>query len=363
MGFIQVPWHHSPVAGGAYWIGRRGRNGSAGCRGHGRMGAHRFSLMVGACTVGRLRARFSLQCKSYPSDVGIAPRCLSPIFERAWCERFVGSVGRVSGVQTKYCHLVYHDMEERSRVNGKTRQPKNGIDQDQAEPDSASPSGSEISSYKLGLREIPLCRFFPVVLGLSVFLNAGFILFNAPQVPRAIAMPFALIAMLSAAVLMLTVLVVCPAALVYLLLPGSRGMAVRLLLCAAVHGMALYGFSYAGARVRTAAFESLAARSAPLVDAIRQYETDHGRPPETLEQLVPDYLDAVPSTGLAAYPAYHFDGKPNPEWFMRNSWVIFMHVSRPGNFDRFVYFPNQQYPDEFDGCGLQRMGDWAYYHD
>ena len=54
------------------------------------------------------------------------------------------------------------------------------------------------------------------------------------------------------------------------------------------------------------AFEQFAARAAPLVKAIEDYQRVRGHLPEKLDRLVPDYLSQVPETGLGAYPEFEY---------------------------------------------------------
>jgi hypothetical protein len=57
---------------------------------------------------------------------------------------------------------------------------------------------------------------------------------------------------------------------------------------------------------------------APLVRAVRTYEADHKRAPASLEALVPRYLAAIPSTGLASDVSreyrYTVDDRPPYAW-------------------------------------------------
>ena len=50
----------------------------------------------------------------------------------------------------------------------------------------------------------------------------------------------------------------------------------------------------------------LLSRSSELLDAIRTYETSHKRPPESLDVLVPDYIEQLPSTGVDGSPDYGY---------------------------------------------------------
>lgn len=119
-----------------------------------------------------------------------------------------------------------------------------------------------------------------------------------------------------------------------------------------------------GHRIRMAAFDSLAERSAPLVQAIRAYEAKHGQPPSDLSKLVPDFLPGIPSTGMAAYPRYDYHVGDKAARYDENPWVLVVFTPNGGiNFDRFMCFPRQNYPSQGYGGGLQRIRDWAYVHE
>ena len=107
------------------------------------------------------------------------------------------------------------------------------------------------------------------------------------------------------------------------------------------------------------AFAKLAVRSQPLIAAIRSYEQRHGRPPESLSKLVPEFIPAVPPTGMGAYPNYEYFTPATD--YDNNPWILRVFTPTVGiNFDQFLYFPLTNYPPK--GCGgvLRRIGDWAY---
>ena len=58
--------------------------------------------------------------------------------------------------------------------------------------------------------------------------------------------------------------------------------------------------------IRTLAFYNLAKKSKPITNAIESYHKDHGKPPKSLDDLIPNYIDKVPGTGMIAYPDYHY---------------------------------------------------------
>lgn len=119
-----------------------------------------------------------------------------------------------------------------------------------------------------------------------------------------------------------------------------------------------------GAKARHSAFHNLAERSTPLVAAITRYVGDHGSPPQALNELVPDYLNEIPKTGIMAYPEYTYEVGEGAERYEGNPWILSVFTPSGGiNFDQFLYFPLQNYPDQGYGGLLERVGDWAYLHE
>ena len=151
-------------------------------------------------------------------------------------------------------------------------------------------------------------------------------------------------------------------ALVGLAIRRVRRYSAVLVLCSVAYLGAFVLSVRIGESVRISAFHRLAERSRPLVAAVRAFEQKYGRPPESLQALVPDFISSVPSTGMGAYPEYRYstpatnhDGNP---------WVITIFTPSGGiNFDQFMYFPLTNYPKTGYGGWLERVGDWAYVHE
>lgn len=122
---------------------------------------------------------------------------------------------------------------------------------------------------------------------------------------------------------------------------------------------------YFGREVRMVRMAEFVKRSQPLIESIKQYDLDHAVPPETLADLVPDYLPEVPHTGMMAYPKYeYFSGDKAKEWYAGNPWVISVDTPSGGfNWDVILYFPKQNYPKHGYGGRLERVGNWAYVHE
>ncbi len=145
-----------------------------------------------------------------------------------------------------------------------------------------------------------------------------------------------------------------------------RHRAIRYLIVSPIMIAAVFIGLRLSDQVRAAAFHSLALRSAPLVQAIRSYESQKGRPPEDITSLVPEFLSTIPETGMAAYPKYIYESGPKAaERYYGNPWVLIVHTPIGFlNWDDFLYFPLQNYPPaNLAGEPYERIADWAYLHE
>jgi len=91
-----------------------------------------------------------------------------------------------------------------------------------------------------------------------------------------------------------------PASLIGLFFKQYRRDALLILILSLIYIPGCIYSIQLGQQVRMARMAGFAERSQFLVEAIEAYTRDHARPPETLEQLVPDYLIEVPGTGMMA---------------------------------------------------------------
>lgn len=123
--------------------------------------------------------------------------------------------------------------------------------------------------------------------------------------------------------------------------------------------------AYAGSAVRMLGFERFTERAQPVVDAIDRYVRQNGQPPSSLAELFPDYLPSVPSTGVGSAPEFRYIvGEQAKREYHANPWVLQLDVSTGVmNWDIFIYYPLQNYPERGHGGALERIGDWAYVHE
>jgi hypothetical protein len=163
---------------------------------------------------------------------------------------------------------------------------------------------------------------------------------------------------------LLAAFLLIPLALVFLCWRRYRITALTTILgCVIYFAVGFAGVNLAN-NVRRAGFVSLAQRSRPLIAAIQQFEAQHGKPPANLEQLVPEFLPTVPKTGIGAYPKYEYFVVNDQTVYEGNSWVLRVDPPTGGlNWDAFLYFPNQNYPQVGYGGVIERVEDWAYLYE
>lgn len=152
--------------------------------------------------------------------------------------------------------------------------------------------------------------------------------------------------------------------LIGLLREGARRKSCVYLLLSSALILGTWAGIRIGRHIRTEAFQQLATRSESLILAIESYVNRHGGPPESLEKLVPDYIAAIPSTGLASYPHYDYAMGDKLKDCDGNPWMLYVFTPSGGiNFDQFIYLPLQNYPKYGYGGSVQRIGKWAYIHE
>jgi len=95
------------------------------------------------------------------------------------------------------------------------------------------------------------------------------------------------------------------------------GSIVRVLVLAVVCALLVPAMGALWWPIRRAAFNAAGERAAPLIDALNAFTADAGRPPGGLHELVPQYIDEIPETGLMAYGPFEyqaFEGEVTTEY-------------------------------------------------
>lgn len=139
---------------------------------------------------------------------------------------------------------------------------------------------------------------------------------------------------------------------------STRDRAFKILSVTAVVTVMFPIIIFSCMKIRMAGFHLAAIRAEPLVAAIGQFVTINQRPPNSLDELVPEYIDAIPSRP----PHYDYVIGTNAQArYLGNDWVLDATVnSGLINWDRFMYFPLQNYPKRGYGGTIVLIRDWAY---
>ena len=150
-------------------------------------------------------------------------------------------------------------------------------------------------------------------------------------------------------------------ALPFLLAQRTRAKAVHVLLVAMGLVILFVPALWASSRLRMLGFFLAGQRAEPLIAGIEQYVREHGAPPSDLKELVPRYIPELPERVPSLYIV---DGAAAFEQYGGNEWALFAMVSTGFiNWDKFIYYPNQLYPEFGHGGSIQRIGRWAYVHE
>lgn len=156
-----------------------------------------------------------------------------------------------------------------------------------------------------------------------------------------------------------------PLLLILVFFRKTRPFAIPSVVFSLVSLIAISAGSRLGGNIRMAAFDSLGQKSMGLVQAIEAFKSARGHWPSQLDELVPDFLPAIPSTGMSAYPHFEYHATADtPENHSGNPWVLILQTPMGfPNWDRFMYFPRQNYPERGYGGRIERLGNWAYVHE
>lgn len=116
--------------------------------------------------------------------------------------------------------------------------------------------------------------------------------------------------------------------------------------------------------IRMQGFERLSKESAPLIEAINEYNNRFGRPPESLNQLRVNYPPGHEIKGGELPDFIYIPGGRAVERYHGNPWVLILEApTGPLRWDKFIYYPLQNYPSLVNGGWLESVGEWAYIHE
>jgi len=113
-----------------------------------------------------------------------------------------------------------------------------------------------------------------------------------------------------------------------------------------------------GAKVQEAALRRTIERGTPLVAAIEAFNTKTGHYPLLLEELVPEYLPAIPLSGIALSRDFRY--KVRVLEIGRHGFDLSVGMGIPTGSDQIYYWP-----DDFGGQrnpeDNKRYGDWYFF--
>lgn len=112
---------------------------------------------------------------------------------------------------------------------------------------------------------------------------------------------------------------------------------------------------YLAAEVRRHRLTQAAERMAPLVAAIERHERERGTRPESLDELVPEYLPHVRRFGVRGCFPLRYSRYPGP-----GNWVLMMECPQAlVTLDHFTYHPHAPRLDS----STEMLGGWVYRWD
>ena len=109
--------------------------------------------------------------------------------------------------------------------------------------------------------------------------------------------------------------------------------------------------------IRRFALVEVTEKSETLISAIKSYNKEVGKAPSSLDELIPTYITKIPLTGMMRYPEYQYNVSDD-------RWSLVIDTSLGVlNWDLFVYFSDQDYPEWMAGGSVERIKNWAYVHE
>jgi hypothetical protein len=116
--------------------------------------------------------------------------------------------------------------------------------------------------------------------------------------------------------------------------------------------------------IRMQGFERLSKETVPLIAAINDYHEEFGQPPESLKLLKVTYPPGHEIKGGDLPDFTYIPGGRAVERYHGNPWVLVLEApTGPLRWDKFVYYPLQNYPSLGNGGWFERVGKWAYIHE
>jgi hypothetical protein len=138
-----------------------------------------------------------------------------------------------------------------------------------------------------------------------------------------------------------------------------------------------YGASRFATQVRNDKLLLAAKSVQPVISALQAYQTEYKKYPNALLDLVPKYLNTLPTSDLIGYPNIEYEktgyirgmNKKPLRDDSQNIWrrfdtggyeLRFLPPENSSNFDRFIYWPQKVYPIYMYGGTAEPIGAWMF---
>lgn len=113
---------------------------------------------------------------------------------------------------------------------------------------------------------------------------------------------------------------------------------------------------------RLTIFKTAGVKAQKLIDAVEKYNFENGSYPEKFEDITPVYLEKVPGTGIGQYPKFEYSLPGTYDIFKKYQIKIRASLGLM-KWDVFIYWPEEEYPDNMYGGYVTRLGSWAYVNE
>ncbi len=167
--------------------------------------------------------------------------------------------------------------------------------------------------------------------------------------------------------------IVVPVTFIGFFFPRGKARSVLLILCA-IFIMAFLATKLSQTltwKIHKAAFTRVSQRAEVIIQAIESYRTKEHKPPESLDDLVPEYIAKIPGTGIRSYPAFEYATPNSTDQYHKkilekHNAVYELRVNCFWGWiglDHFIYWPSETYPDRIYGGDTELINKWAYVHE
>lgn len=147
---------------------------------------------------------------------------------------------------------------------------------------------------------------------------------------------------------------------IFCLASGGRAKAgVLILFCFILNAFCLSGAFRTNENAEHTAYARAMERARPLISAISAYKAKTGHCPETLTELIPEYLARVPDTGLASVPQFKYVAASK---LAEGNWELQIDCVKTDLSDhaRLFFRPSGVYPQMLEGWPVTRVGQWGF---